>query len=126
MLPPSPPSPPSGPPRGTNFSRRKLTQPRPPEPASTRTSASSMNFMFHASLERKGPAVRGLFTVRFVAALFGEHADHAAALRPLGGERYAPCGAGVQRVIVPHPHDRARVILRAALPDVDVPRPDLL
>src|SRR5882672_11808071 len=29
-LPPSPPSPPSGPPRGTNFSRRKLTQPAPP------------------------------------------------------------------------------------------------
>ena len=29
-LPPSPPSPPSGPPRGTNFSRRKLTQPRAP------------------------------------------------------------------------------------------------
>jgi len=30
--PPWPPSPPSGPPRGTNFSRRKLTQPRPPSP----------------------------------------------------------------------------------------------
>ena len=28
-----PPSPPLGPPRGTNFSRRKLTQPRPPSPA---------------------------------------------------------------------------------------------
>ena len=26
-------APPSGPPKGTNFSRRKLTQPRPPFPA---------------------------------------------------------------------------------------------
>src|SRR5579863_6289256 len=34
-LPPSPPSPPSGPPRGTYFSRRKLTQPSPPLPACT-------------------------------------------------------------------------------------------
>jgi hypothetical protein len=32
-LPPNPPSPPSGPPKGTNFSRRKLTAPRPPLPA---------------------------------------------------------------------------------------------
>src|SRR5258708_29318498 len=33
MSPPFPPSPPSGPPLGTNFSRRKLTQPLPPSPA---------------------------------------------------------------------------------------------
>src|SRR5471030_2256524 len=44
-LPPSPPSPPSGPPNGTNFSRRKLTQPRPPLPACTLRVASSMNFI---------------------------------------------------------------------------------
>jgi hypothetical protein len=44
-LPPSPPSPPSGPPKGTNFSRRKLTQPRPPLPATTLIFASSTNFM---------------------------------------------------------------------------------
>ena len=44
-LPPLPPSPPSGPPKGTNFSRRKLTQPRPPLPAWTRIFASSTNFM---------------------------------------------------------------------------------
>src|SRR5215468_11627379 len=43
MLPPSPPSPPSGPPRGTNFSRRKLTQPAPPSPPLTKTSISSTN-----------------------------------------------------------------------------------
>src|SRR6202023_2037079 len=44
-LPPRPPSPPSGPPKGTNFSRRKLTQPRPPLPAWTFSLASSTNFM---------------------------------------------------------------------------------
>ena len=42
-LPPSPPSPPSGPPNGTYFSRRKLTQPSPPLPASKRTTTSSTN-----------------------------------------------------------------------------------
>src|SRR5919108_2762972 len=41
--PPLPPSPPEGPPRGTNFSRRKATQPFPPSPALTRILASSMN-----------------------------------------------------------------------------------
>src|SRR5438552_1824757 len=42
-LPPLPPSPPSGPPRGTNFSRRKLTHPAPPSPPLTKMSISSMN-----------------------------------------------------------------------------------
>src|SRR5512135_3712246 len=41
--PPLPPSPPSGPPLGTNFSRRKLTQPLPPSPALTWIWASSTN-----------------------------------------------------------------------------------
>src|SRR5271169_4018498 len=41
--PPRPPSPPDGPPRGTNFSRRKATQPLPPSPALTRIRASSIN-----------------------------------------------------------------------------------
>src|SRR5512139_1680952 len=44
-LPPFPPFPPSGPPRGTNFSRRKLTQPRPPSPERTVIVASSMKCM---------------------------------------------------------------------------------
>src|SRR5262249_61150732 len=43
--PPSPPPPRLGPPRGTSFSRRKLVQPSPPSPASTRTRTSSTNFM---------------------------------------------------------------------------------
>ena len=42
-LPPSPPSPPSGPPRGMYFSRRKLTQPSPPRPASTSMVTRSTN-----------------------------------------------------------------------------------
>src|SRR5438270_6099783 len=41
--PPRPPSPPSGPPLGTNFSRRKLTAPRPPSPAATSRTTSSRN-----------------------------------------------------------------------------------
>src|SRR5213595_1696868 len=41
--PPRPPSPPSGPPFGTNFSRRKLTQPRPPFPACAKTLIRSTN-----------------------------------------------------------------------------------
>ena len=44
-LPPSPPSPPSGPPKGTYFSRRKLTQPSPPLPASKQTTTSSTNIV---------------------------------------------------------------------------------
>src|SRR5690349_7840205 len=48
--PPPPPFPPLGPPRGTNFSRRKLTQPRPPSPAITRILTSSMNFMRNYSV----------------------------------------------------------------------------
>src|SRR5262245_39137857 len=43
MLPPRPPSPPSGPPRGTYFSRRKLTQPSPPGPLRIVMKASSRN-----------------------------------------------------------------------------------
>src|SRR5207237_10808361 len=41
--PPRPPSPPSGPPLGTNFSRRKLTEPRPPLPAWAKTLIRSTN-----------------------------------------------------------------------------------
>src|SRR5207302_380508 len=41
--PPLPPSPPSGPPFGTNFSRRKLTHPRPPLPACAKTLIRSTN-----------------------------------------------------------------------------------
>src|SRR5579863_9458101 len=58
-LPPSPPSPPSGPPKGTNFSRRKLTEPRPPLPACTLSLASSTNFIADIGVQRKTPVVPG-------------------------------------------------------------------
>src|SRR6266545_1870935 len=55
MPPPPPPSPPSGPPRGTFFSRLKLTMPSPPLPAWTSMRASSMNFMESGAVEIKKP-----------------------------------------------------------------------
>src|SRR5437879_1158055 len=53
MSPPLPPSPPEGPPRGTNFSRRKATQPFPPSPAFMRIRASSINISL-PSVEEEG------------------------------------------------------------------------
>src|SRR5580692_5029771 len=58
-LPPRPPSPPSGPPKGMDFSRRKLTEPRPPLPACTLSVASSTNFMSHAPT-KKNPGLAGV------------------------------------------------------------------
>src|SRR4029077_15241774 len=52
-FPPRPPSPPSGPPFGTNFSRRKLTDPRPPFPACAKTFIRSTN-MAGSSCPPKG------------------------------------------------------------------------
>src|SRR2546428_5432991 len=49
--PPRPPSPPSGPPFGTNFSRRKLTLPRPPLPACAKTLIRSTNIMRRQSVK---------------------------------------------------------------------------
>src|SRR5262245_62673035 len=60
-LPPSPPSPPSGPPRGMNFSRRKLTHPAPPSPPLTKTSISSTNMAGRAGRPRSsGSGLGGL------------------------------------------------------------------
>src|SRR5690348_6688721 len=122
MLPPSPPSPPSGPPRGTNFSRRKLTQPRPPFPASTLISASSMNFMTRHSRARneKAPRCGAHRCATDVLRLFSDDVDYAATFDALDSELDAPRGARVQRVIAAHAHVRAGVIIRAALPDDDV------
>ena len=54
--PPSPPSPPSGPPLGIYFSRLKLRQPCPPDPAATRTSMSSTKFIInHFNRLKKTP-----------------------------------------------------------------------
>src|ERR1700721_2250455 len=70
-LPPRPPSPPSGPPKGKIFSRRKLTQPRPPLPACTLSLASSTNFIgYHpktlpAHQRKRGQVAPPPFTVSF-------------------------------------------------------------
>src|SRR5215510_10547737 len=61
MDPPRPPSPPSGPPFGTNFSRRKELAPEPPVPATTCTTARSMNTSSSvppAEIERAACGVR--------------------------------------------------------------------
>src|SRR5262249_18230903 len=55
-LPPLPPSPPSGPPRGTYFSRRKLTQPAPPRPLITWIRAKSTSIALTLRPERCGMA----------------------------------------------------------------------
>src|SRR5204862_3186771 len=83
MLPPRPPSPPSGPPRGTNFSRRKLMQPPPPWPASTRMSTSSTNMQLVVSLvvSLQSGIGRGLTTIdcRLTTLFNWQDADLAAA-----------------------------------------------
>src|ERR1700691_2921133 len=80
-LPPRPPSPPSGPPKGTNFSLRKLTQPRPPLPACTLSLASSMNFMEARPVHEKGdswslpPYLQATASVSSHRLLFGDDVD---------------------------------------------------
>src|SRR5206468_1386318 len=54
MLPPRPPSPPSGPPLGTYFSRRKLTHPSPPRPASSWISTRSTNMDGRQDYDSRG------------------------------------------------------------------------
>src|SRR4051812_30332197 len=56
--PPLPPSPPSGPPFGTNFSRRKLTQPRPPLPACAMTLIRSTNMTYCSGNRARGKRTR--------------------------------------------------------------------
>src|SRR5262249_31362188 len=69
-LPPSPPSPPSGPPKGTNFSRRKLAAPRPPLPAWTLSDASSTNFI-KRDVGGAAPAHKFAFVVPLARAAAG-------------------------------------------------------
>src|SRR5262249_42197962 len=101
MLPPSPPSPPSGPPRGTNFSRRKLTQPAPPSPPLTKTSISSMNIAARGSRRRAADCSGGLVGDAHVLVV-------APAL-----EADVPVRCGEQRVVDPEAHVGARLEPRA-------------
>src|SRR6185503_11324453 len=102
MLPPRPPSPPSGPPRGTNFSRRKLAAPSPPFPACTSITASSMNFM---RSQTKKPCPRTGLARGTVGDASGRHRHDAhglAILRPLLCELDAAGHFREERVIAAH------------------------
>src|SRR5580658_2454791 len=96
MLPPSPPSPPSGPPKGMARSRRKLTQPLPPSPASTRMLASSTNFI-GSWPKIKAPA--GAFILR-LRALARDDVDEGSALRSAGAELNLAVGLGIDSVVL--------------------------
>src|SRR5208337_29394 len=106
-LPPRPPSPPSGPPKGTNFSRRKLTQPRPPLPACTFSFASSMNFMRARFVKlKRGTGIpcppsssAGEPKVLAPAGLFGNYVDVRVPFRALDAKFDNTVGGGKQRVV---------------------------
>src|ERR1700741_3255971 len=122
-LPPSPPSPPSGPPQGTNFSRRKLTAPRPPLPACTRMVASSTNFMGWGARvsPTKNPARAGFFESRLRSAgLLGVDAHEGVFLGTLLRKLHATLLEGEQRVIGADADVRAGAHRRAPLADDDV------
>src|SRR5579863_389258 len=130
-LPPFPPSPPSGPPKGTNFSRRKLVLPRPPLPACTRARASSTNFIGGLYRSNENPGARpGLCSILEAPAarsgLLGQHAHVHALLGALLLEVHLAGHLGEQRVIGSYADVRARTHLRAALADDDVAGQHLL
>src|SRR6266705_4997191 len=85
MPPPPPPSPPSGPPRGTFFSRLKLTMPAPPLPAWISMRASSMNFTESEAVEIKKP-YRADRAFGEKLLLSRHHADRLLVVRPLEAE----------------------------------------
>src|SRR5438876_3039266 len=107
MLPPSPPSPPSGPPRGTNFSRRKLTQPAPPSPPLTKTSISSTNM----------PCTAGPGGPRRRSHRVGADAHEARITTPL--ELHEAVHLREQRVVRADPDVQSGLEPRPALADED-------
>src|SRR5882672_2759353 len=118
-LPPFPPSPPSGPPNGTNFSRRKLTEPRPPLPACTLRVASSTNFM--ASSPNKNPGCGpGFLSNRSGAGLFGDDVHEGIARFAAHFERHASVSLREQRVVGADTDVHTRMPLRAALADENI------
>src|SRR5207245_11160579 len=100
-LPPLPPSPPSGPPRGTFFSRLKLTMPLPPLPAWTSMRASSTDFM--APVEPKKPYRVDRALRRTSLLLSRNHADRLFVVGAPEAELDLAvylCGKGT---VLPHP-----------------------
>src|SRR6266540_2674111 len=85
--PPRPPSPPSGPPIGTRYSRRNDVHPDPPVPASTRTTARSMNIAGSANALEKQLVRRELTGGKQVGKTV-ERAFH-----------FFPRGAGVESAV---------------------------
>src|SRR5664280_1114528 len=108
-LPPCPPSPPLGPPRGTYFSRLKLTQPRPPSPAFTKMWTSSRN----------------IWPVGTRASGGGFDQDEAAE-PPAIAEADATLDQGEQRVVPTAADMHAGLPAGAALPHDDRPGSDQL
>src|SRR5690606_6819028 len=122
-LPPMPPSPPSGPPKGMNFSRRKLTQPRPPLPACTLTVASSTNFIAADSRDANPGARPGSWTIGcgVEPALVGRHHVHVgAAFRTLLLELHLAADQCEQRMVGADAHATAGAHRRAALAHQDI------
>src|SRR3954447_19657938 len=118
MLPPGPPSPPSGPPRGTNFSRRKLSAPRPPWPAATWIATSSTNIrrrVRRPALQALGRSWKpGLQTRRSLCEGFDR--DDTAA-RAVVRERHGPVDLGEERVVLAAADIEAGTEAKAALAD---------
>src|SRR5690606_10378712 len=125
MLPPAPPSPPSGPPRGTYFSRRKLTAPSPPLPAWTSIRASSKNFM-PAFPQTKKPCLLGQGFCSGHPSLFRQHAHDTVVGRAALTEHHGARKLRIERVVAPHADVRARVHPRSALTHEDAARGDHL
>jgi hypothetical protein len=74
-----------------------------------------------ASQKRKSPALRGLIVTQPTQwKSVGDDADDAATLDAFDAEQDFPGDARIERVIAPHAHIRARMIVRAALPHEDV------
>src|SRR6185437_10152779 len=127
---PWPPSPPSGPPKGMNFSRRKLTQPRPPWPACTFRSASSTNFTaplarsYGAAAGRRGGSGRRRGTGRAGGDLMrlagGLDAHVQMLLGAAVAELHPAANARIQRVVGTDADVRAGAYARAALTHDDV------
>src|SRR5262245_54387966 len=120
MLPPRPPSPPSGPPRGTYFSRRKLTAPSPPLPAWTEMRASSTNFMLWGQ-QQKSPIARIGLRCWEASLLCRDHAHDLLRVRALCTKLDPAGDLREERVIAPHADVRTRVHLGATLPHDDAP-----
>src|SRR5690606_29487649 len=127
-----------------NFSRRKLTVPFPPRPASTRISASSTNFTAASgarprglsgsarrgartrSPRRKKPRRAGLSTPRSPRGSVRQDADVHALLRTLRLERDPAVRQREQRVVAADPDVGAGVEARPTLPHEDIAREHLL